>query len=176
MAQYPSHLVKTVPLKDGTNVVIRPIRPEDAAMEQAFVKALSDSSRYYRFMDAIRELPKPMLEHFTHIDYEHEMALVAVVHQNGADTQIGVARYVVYPDGKGCEFAVVVADAWHGKGVGTTLMRELMAVARAKGIESIEGIVLASNQKMLRLMKSLGFSIEAETGDPTLRHVKASII
>jgi acetyltransferase len=174
-ARYPEHLTKEVRLAGGDVITIRPIRPQDAAMEQAFVKALSDTSRYYRFMDAIRELPKPMLERFTHIDYEREMALIAITKHAGSELQIGVARYALNPGGKSCEFAIAVADAWHGKGVGSALMRELIAVARANGLESMEGIVLRSNQKMLQLAASLGFNVLPDAVDATLRRLEKAL-
>ena len=136
-------------------------------LEKAFVKKLSDYSRYYRFMQPIRELTPAMLEHFTHPDYDREMALIAIANQGGLEEEIGVARYVKYPDGRQCEFALAIADAWHGKGVGTALMQALMTYARSVGLESMEGFVLSTNQAMLKLVKFLGFSLEISNDDPT---------
>jgi acetyltransferase len=155
---YPAHLIKRVMLADGTPLTIRPIRPADMNLEKAFVKNLSDYSRYYRFMQPIRELSPAMLEHFTHPDYDREMALIALSSRDGQEEEIGAARYVKYPDGRHCEFALAVADKWQGRGVGTALMRELISAARSFGLESMEGFVLTSNQAMLKLVKFLGFS------------------
>jgi acetyltransferase len=155
---YPAHLIKRVMLADGTPLTIRPIRPADMNLEKAFVKNLSDYSRYYRFMQPIRELSPAMLEHFTHPDYDREMALIALSSRDGQEEEIGAARYVKYPDGRHCEFALAVADKWQGSGVGTALMRELISAARSFGLESMEGFVLTSNQAMLKLVKFLGFS------------------
>jgi acetyltransferase len=168
---YPSHLETHTQLRDGTDITIRPIRPEDAEKEQAFVRNLSDTSRYFRFMDALRELPRAMLARFTQIDYDREMALVAVIARDGAEQQIGVARYVINPDAETCEFALAVSDAWHGRGIGSRLMGCLMDVARTKGLRTIEGEVLANNQSMLKLMTALGFRIATSPEDRSLKIV-----
>ena len=164
---YPMHLITQKTLRDGTALTIRPIRPADMDLEKAFVKKLSDYSRYYRFMQPIRELTPAMLEHFTHPDYDREMALIALANQDGTEEEIGVARYVKYPDGRQCEFALAIADAWHGKGVGTALMQALMINARSVGLASMEGFVLSTNQAMLKLVRFLGFSLEISKDDPT---------
>jgi acetyltransferase len=172
---YPAHLITQNTLRDGTALTIRPIRPADMDLEKAFVKKLSDYSRYYRFMHPIRELSPAMLEDFTHPDYDREMALIALVTPRGTEEEIGVARYVKYPDGRQCEFALAVADAWHGKGVGTALMQELIANARLVGLESMEGFVLSTNQPMLKLVKFLGFSVEISSDDPTQMTVRKDL-
>ena len=172
---YPSHLVQSLALRDGTRVTIRPIRPEDAGIEQNFVRHLSDESRYYRFMDSVRELSPQMLEHFTRVDYERHMALIAVMQDEGAETQIGVARYVADGDRRRCEFAIVIADEWQQKGLGTGLMQALMAAARGAGIGSMEGEVLASNQRMLQFTTGLGFKARFDDQDPRMMRVIASL-
>jgi acetyltransferase len=172
---YPAHLITQIALRDGTVLTIRPIRPADMNLEKAFVKKLSDYSRYYRFMQPIRELTPAMLEHFTHPDYDREMALIVIANQDGVEDEIGVARYVKYPDGRQCEFALAIADAWHGKGVGATLMQALMANARSVGLESMEGFVLTTNQAMLKLVKFLGFSSEISNDDPTQLTVRKDL-
>jgi acetyltransferase len=172
---YPSHLVKTVQLNDGTDIVIRPIRAEDAETEAKFVRELSDESKYFRFMNTFHELSREMLVRLTQIDYHNEMALIAMVNRGGEDEQIGVARYVTNVDRKSCEFALVVADAWRGRGIAHHLMRELMDVARDRDLETIEGQVLANNRRMLRLMTSLGFQIERDSDDESIRQVVARL-
>jgi acetyltransferase len=169
---YPSHLVTRWQLPDGTSLVIRPIRPEDAGIEQAFVRNLSDEARYFRFMQAIDELSPQMLARFTQIDYDREMALIAVVEDDGKETEIGVARYVINPDNKSCEFAVVVADAWQKRGIAHRLMEQLMETARSHSLELVEGEVLASNHKMLQLAAKLDFSIEPSSDDPHVHHIR----
>jgi acetyltransferase len=165
---YPQHLVRKATLADGTVLTIRPIRPEDAQIEAEFVRNLSEESRYYRFMDTLRELSSQMLSHFTHVDYDRHMAFIAVTGEGARETEIAVARYIVSDDGTSCEFAVVVADAWQRKGVGTLLMRTLIETAGARGLRRMFGEVLTGNHKMLELMQRLGFQLKLDPGDPRL--------
>lgn len=171
VTHYPADLIRHLTLRDGTRIMIRPIRPEDREIEKEFVQNLSEESRYFRFLNAIRELSERTLTRFTRIDYSSEMALIAVIQEGERQIEIGVARYIVNPDGKSCEFAIVVADAWQHRGIGSLLMSQLMGAARDRGLETMEGLVLASNHKMLSLMAALGFRIEAVAGEPTLRTV-----
>ena len=175
MHPYPDHLVQQLMLRDGSVVTVRPIRPEDAEIEQQFVRNLSDESRYNRFMDSVRELSPRMLLHFTHVDYERHMALIAVSGHGGAELQVGVARYVVDADGRRCEFAIVIADDWQRKGLGTLLMQALMAAARTAGVRVMYGDVLASNQRMLQLMARLGFAARFDDDDPRQMRIEANL-
>jgi acetyltransferase len=168
---YPSHLTEHWLDAQGRRFTIRAIRPEDAAMEQAFVRGLSAESRYFRFVNAIHELSDRMLVRFTQIDYDREMALVAVTGSDERQEQIAVARYAMNPDGTSCEFAIVIADAWQGQGLGTRLMTRLMDAARERGLPTMEGFVLATNHRMLRLMEKLGFEVRQADDDPTMKHV-----
>ena len=172
---YPAHLVKRVQLNDGTDIVIRPIRPEDAESEAKFVRELSKESKYFRFMNSIHELSQEMLVRFTQIDYHNEMALTAVRQTPDGDEQIGVARYSTNLDKRSCEFALVVSDKWHGKGIAHHLMRNLMEVARDRELEVMEGQVLSENKRMLELMASLNFAIEVDPEDPAIRQVVAQL-
>jgi acetyltransferase len=168
---YPIHLVERVQLPDGTDLTIRPIRPEDAEMEQHFVRGLSEQTKYFRFMQAIKELTPEMLVRFTQIDYDREMALIGVVEQDGREVQVGVARYMARPGGNACEFAIVVSDHWRNRGIGARLMRSLMQNARTRGIRAMEGEVLTANTRMLALVQSLGFRIERDRTDPGIKLV-----
>ncbi len=159
---YPIHLVSRQILPDGTDLTIRPIRPEDAALEHAFVHGLSETSRHFRFAGALQDLSPAMLARFTQIDYDREMALIAVVGHGDTETEIGVARYVINPDGESCEFALVVADAWQHKGISHRLMNALMDVARNKGLRRMEGTVPADNRTMLNLVATLGFRFDTD--------------
>jgi acetyltransferase len=156
---YPAHLVSSWQPASGPAVTVRPIRPEDAELEQAFVRKLSPESRYFRFMDTLRELTPAMLVRFTQIDYDREMALVATVPDGAGEAEIGVCRYIANPDGESCEFALVIADDWQRKGLGRRLMGQLIDVARARGLRSMIGHVLAENRGMLQLCQGLGFVI-----------------
>ena len=168
---YPTHLVSQWQLVDGTDIVIRPIRPEDADLVKRFVHDLSDESKYFRFMNSVQELTEEMLARLTQIDYSREMALVAVTQDQSPETELGVARYAINPDGLSCEFALVVANNIAGKGLGQRLMIALMEAARSKGLEVIEGEVLSHNHNMLKLMNRMGFSIKPHAEDTGIMQV-----
>ncbi|MDD5242116.1 MAG: bifunctional acetate--CoA ligase family protein/GNAT family N-acetyltransferase [Sulfuricella sp.] len=168
---YPSHLVADWQLPDGTDITIRPIRPEDAEMVQEFVRGLSEEAKYFRFMNTMHELSQSMLVRFTQIDYDREMALMAITEIDGKETEIGVARYAINPDGESCEFAMVVADQWQHKAIGHKLMAGLIDAARDKGLKIMEGEVLASNHNMLKLVATLGFSATTSEDDPAIKRV-----
>ena len=177
---YPARYEQVWPLSGGGEYTIRPIHPGDAHMLQALVQSLSPQSRYYRFVSSMAELPPSMLARFTLIDYDREMALVAIVKQRSADADghivetermVGVSRYVTNPDSSSCEFALVVSDDFNGKGLGSRLMLSIMDVARDKGLSEIDGLVLANNPDMLKLMRRLGFSIKSYAEDPDFKIV-----
>lgn len=168
---YPSHLISNWQLADGSNITIRPIRPEDAEIEQAFVRGLSEESRYLRFMFSVQELSQSMLVRFTQIDYSREMALIAVTVEQDKEIELGVARFSINPDADSCEFALVVADNMQGKGLGQKLMIALMDAARAKGLKIMEGEVLKTNANMLKLMNRLGYSVAESSVDANIVRV-----
>ena len=172
---YPIQLVSQWQLSDGTNITIRPIRPEDAELVQAFVRGLSEESKYFRFMSSIQELTETMLVRFTQIDYSTEMALIAVALVQNREIELGVARYAINPDGDSCEFALVVADSFQGKGLGQKLMVVLMEAARSKGLSMIEGEVLSNNHNMLNLMMRLGFAIKTSEDDQSVMRVSRAL-
>ena len=132
------------------------------------MRRLSPEARYFRFMHAVEELTPEMLVRFTQIDYSREMALIAVVEEGGKEKQIGVARYVINPDGESGEFAIVVSDERQKQGIGTSLMKGLMLSARYHGMKILEGAVLAENSGMLTLMRSLGFAIARDPEDESV--------
>jgi acetyltransferase len=162
-------------MDDGTDIVIRPIRPEDAEKEARFVRELSAESRYFRFMNQLQELSQEMLVRFTQIDYHHEMALIAVVTVDGKDEQIGVARYTTNLDKTSCEFALTVSDDWQHRGIGHILMKDLMDIARHRDLTEMEGQVLSNNSKMLELVQTLGFRVSNDQDDPSIKQVVAQL-
>ncbi len=166
---YPQRLISEWTLPDGTEVTIRPIRPEDAELEIEFVRKLSPETKYFRFMNTMRELPPAMVVRLTQIDYDREMAFVATIEDEGQETQIGVCRYAVNPDGESCEFAVVVADDWQHRGLARRLMGVLIETARERGLEYMNGVFLASNERMLRFVQKLGFVLSNDPEDSTVK-------
>jgi acetyltransferase len=172
---YPAHLVRQWQPREGPAVTLRPIRPEDATIEQAFVQGLSAESRHFRFMNMLRELTPLMLARFTQIDYDREMAFVATFDDKGAEREIGVARYVTNPDGESCEFAIAVADEWQRRGLGRRFMTLLIEVACSRGLREMTGHVLADNRSMLALCQSLGFESAESTEGPQVRRVSLAL-
>lgn len=171
---YPARLEREWLLGDGTIVTIRPIRPEDAETEQRFVKKLSEQTRYMRFFTPISELTPQMLSRFTQIDYDREMAFIAMTTEKEEAIEVGVARYIVDATGECCEFAIVIADDWQHKGLGAKLMLYLMESAKEKGVKRMEGDVLSANTAMLDLMVALGFSSKP-TREVSLRRVEKAL-
>jgi acetyltransferase len=172
---YPTQLVSKWQLADGTDITIRPIRPEDAELVQEFVRGLSEESKYFRYMSSMQELTEIMLVRFTQIDYSREMALIAVTLVQDKEIQLGVVRYAINPDGDSCEFALVVADNIQGKGLGQKLMVSLMEAARSNGLSVIEGEVLSNNHNMLKLMAHLGFTIKSSEEDQGIMEVSKTL-
>jgi acetyltransferase len=175
IAPYPRELERRLALAGGDEVTLRPIRPEDAAMEEEFVAGLSEESRHMRFLSSLRSLTPAMLARFTQIDYDREMALVAVREEGGRERELAVCRYATLADGRSCEFAIVVADAWQRRGLGRRMMAALIEIARARGLEEMVGLVHAANTPMLRLTEGLGFVREPQQGDPGTRRMALAL-
>jgi RimJ/RimL family protein N-acetyltransferase/acyl carrier protein len=141
----------------GTAVHVRPIRADDLEREAQFVRHLSTEARYQRFMVTLRELSPGKLIQLTDVDQVRHVALVATVERDGRQELVGVVRYIVDASGTGCEFAIALDDAWHGSGLAGVLMQRLLDIARARGLATMHGLVLASNTAMLKLARQLGF-------------------
>ncbi len=159
--QYESHAV----LRDGTEVLIRPIRPEDAEAHYAFISSFSRETSYYRFFSFEKELADEQMTRFTQIDYDREMAIIAVVERGGRELTIGVNRLVYYAHSDEYEFAIVVADEWQQSGIGSILMEKLIAISKDRKLKSIYGLVLSDNYKMLNFVKKFGFQIAGYEDD-----------
>ena len=171
----PPEIFENWTLFDGSAATLRPIRPSDMEFEQAFVRNLSPQSKFKRFMSGLRELSPEQLYKFTHPDHSREAAYVVIRSTVAGEEEIGVARFVVDADGENCEFAVTVADAWQGKGVGGRLMRALLRDARARGLKRMEGYVLATNTRMLEFVRKLGFEVDLNADDPGVRLVRRAL-
>jgi acetyltransferase len=166
---YPTALESDMELADGTKLRVRPVRPEDADLERAFVASLSEQTRYFRFFYRLHQLTPAMLARFTQVDYDREVALLALApdpsHMAG-EMIVGITRYIANHDGESAEFAVVVADAWHGRGIGRMLMERIIACAKKRGFKRLEGIVLRANQGMIKFSEQLGFEIHDDPDEP----------
>jgi acetyltransferase len=158
---------------NGVAVEVRPIRPDDLPLEADFVQHLSPDARYQRFMVTVNALPEKKLHYLTEVDQVRHVALAATVERDGRPTLVGVARYVVDPAGTSCEFAIAIDDAWQRSGLAGILMLALIGVARARGLSTMEGLVLTTNTRMLKFTRQLGFAQQRDPEDrDTVRVVR----
>lgn len=157
---YPLQWIKSAVLRDGVEVLLRPIRPEDTPLEARLVKRTSRESLYFRFFGYISGMDEKFLSRFTHIDYDREMAIVAIVEIQGEPQIIGVVRVVGDGWRESCEYAILVDDAWHGKGLGSLLTEYIIEIARAQGYKRITATFLKANNAMRRLFQRKGFKIK----------------
>jgi GNAT superfamily N-acetyltransferase len=158
----------TETLRDRHQVLIRPIRPQDGPAEAAFIEGLSLQARRFRFLGQVASPSEALVERLTDIDWVHDAAFVAVVHEDGRERIVGVARYASDADGARCECAVTVAEGWEEKGLGTALMQHLIEVARARGIRTMVAVVSADNLRMRELAGHLGFVAGHDPAAPDL--------
>ncbi len=165
----PAHLERHWTAPDGTTLVIRPIVGDDEPFEQAFVDSLSRDTSYRRLFSG-RTPQRDEIARWTHIDYDREMAFVAIDPRAEPPRMCGVARYV-REAGDAAAFAIVLADDWQHRGLGTALMRALIDAARAAGIATLSDVTMADNLSMLSLVRRLGFRVASEAGDATLRRI-----
>ena len=175
MAEYPQQLERRRTLADGRAVLIRPIRADDEPREREFFAQLSPESRQQRFMKFVRTVPDAMLQYLTHVDYDRHMAFVCEAQVAGGPELVGQARYFANPDGRSCEFAVVIADAWHKTGIAGLLMEALLRAAQEHGFATMEGLVLRENREMLRFVKALGFEATPDPLEPTMARVEKKL-
>ncbi|MEO8367440.1 MAG: GNAT family N-acetyltransferase [Pseudoxanthomonas sp.] len=146
-------------LRDGSQVLIRPIRGEDAPAERAFIEALSPDARHNRFLGQVGHPSDAMVKHFVELDFVHELGFVAVDQAGDADVFLGVGRYSTGPGDNptSCECAVSVLDAWQGRGLGTALMTHLIEAAKERGVTRMWSLDAVENNKMRDLANHLGF-------------------
>lgn len=146
---------------DGSRIFVRPVKPEDAPLFTAFFKTLSPTTIYYRFFGALKELNPEMLAHLTQIDYDREIALVSIDEESKTDNMLGIARIIGDPDARTGELAILVGDAWQGKGIGGKLT--VHAKHRNHKLFQIRTIVLAVAVRDLQ--RRIGKIIVTENAD-----------
>jgi RimJ/RimL family protein N-acetyltransferase len=154
----PDALAETVTLNDGTEVTIRPIRPDDAPRLQATFHRLSPETIFYRFLGQPKDLPDEQAHRLANVDYDSHMAFVAVMD----DEVIGVARYAEPNWGEDgvAEAGVIVEDAYQSKGLGTMLLKRLIDYGLEHGIHTFAATIHHSNQKILRFLRYSGLPVE----------------
>lgn len=165
---YPTQYVKPWTMKNGADVTIRPIRPEDEPLMTPFHERLSERTvqlRYFYPMRLSQRIEHERLSRITFIDYDREMALVAEARdeRSGNPQIIAAARLIKLYGGEDAEFTVLVSDAYQGQGLGSEMLRQLIDIGRAEGLKHIYGDILGDNRSMLRVTTSMGFR---EIGEP----------
>jgi acetyltransferase len=172
IAPYPNEYERTIEIPEIGTIQIRPIRPEDAPILKIFFATLSQQTIYFRFFAPLKQLPFEMLARFTQIDYDREIAMVAI-HENAAGNEemMAVGRIIKGIDPTTAEFSILTGDRWHGRGIGAALLGLCLEIAKAQGVRDIWGCVLSDNTQMLALGRKLRFTIRrsAEGGEYELR-------
>ena len=170
--RYPAEWIDRWTMHDGSIATVRPILLQDAPLEAALVEGLSSESRYARFLVGGGRLTDEMLAAYTQIDYVNHMALVvSVARADGTGEDLIADGRFVIEDGV-AEFAMLVADAWQGKGVGRRLFATLVRAARVSGAREVFGEVLSTNRRMIGLARDAGFRVTAVPGDATVCTVR----
>jgi len=173
--RYPAHLSRTWTLASGESLSVRPVRHDDGALEEAFVRALSLESRYQRMLSGGVKVTPEWIESMTHIDYRRHMAFAVTTGIGGIEQFVGVGRYVVDATTPSADVALAIADTWQGGGLGRRLLATLLEHAQSAAVQQIVGVVLATNAAMLRLARSMGFSVNAEPGDATVMRIRRDL-
>jgi len=150
----------------GEMVTIRPIRLTDVVMESEFIHRLSSETKQFRFLATVNELPAPELVRLCNVDKKHSMAFVATVRQDGREVEIGVSRYAPNSHSDVREVAVTVADEWQHRGLGASLMNQLIRTARTQGIKQLYSVNLSNDTAMSALATELGMSSIPDPSDP----------
>lgn len=166
---YPKELEQQIDWR-GRKLLIRPIRPEDETTLADLIGSLNAEDSRMRFFGTMRKLPRSQLARFTQIDYDREIALVAIERNaEGVERSLGEARMVADPDNAAAEFAILVASDVKGGGLGRRLMESLIDCARNRGIGQLHGETLNENQRMQDLARKLGFELKTGPGVVEMR-------
>lgn len=164
---FPAEFVETVTLRDGQPILLRPILPEDEPIHAQFINSVSKEDLYNRFFSDVGEFNHEALANLTQIDYDREMAFVAVAFDENGPSIIGVARALITPDNSDAEFAILVRSDLKGKGLGKLLMQKIISYCQIKGTKQMSGMTMPTNRGMLSLAQSLGFELDVQFADGT---------
>ena len=148
----------TLRSKQGEAITLRFVEPRDGEELQNYFRSLSTRSRYNRFLGAMSELPKPVLDRFTHVSEAAGFTVVATMMIDGFETIVGESRYVFHPEAESFEFGISIDDRWQGHGIGTALLKNLECRAAAFGAQKLFGDTLRSNNGMMSLARKSGYA------------------
>lgn len=166
---YPKELEEPAQLRDGTAILIRPIRSEDESTHKAFDLALSKEDRYKRYFAELPSFSHEQLARQTQIDYSREMAFIATqTDVNGQAQTLGVVRAVSSLDGQSAEFAMAIRSDLKKQGLGTLLLKKMIGYCRDKKMQSLHGMTMIENAGMAQLARKLGFSVKFDREDDVI--------
>jgi acetyltransferase len=157
---YPIKYSTIHKLRDGSEVLFRPIRSEDEQLVVQLFKTFSEETIRFRFFQAIKEINHEVLSMYCNIDYDREMTIVTEITEKGKKQIIGMVRLIVEPDCESGEVAVVVGDPWQNRGIGSQLFRYIVRISKDMGLKRIFGEILSENTKMIHICCKNGFTIE----------------
>lgn len=160
IAPYPSQYESYHTLKDGTVILLRPIRPEDEPLILELFNTFSKETIVHRFFHVIKVTTHEQLVRYTQIDYEREIAIIAVGQPPGRERIFGIIQLIFEPEEEKAEFAIVVGDPWQGRGLGSKLMDVCLSVAKQRGVKLLWGEIIPENIPMINLSKKMGFNIK----------------
>jgi RimJ/RimL family protein N-acetyltransferase len=152
-------------LRDGTRVLVRPLRETDRLREEAFIRRLSPEARRFRFLGDFKSPTPELINQLMHVDYDNDMAFVALAHDDGELREVGISRYSRIEGSTACEFAITVSDDWCGRGLAVLLMRHLMDIARKHKLVRMFSMDDVNNEPMRVLANFLGFKREINPDD-----------
>ena len=156
----PSTYESCIELRNGVEVFLRPISPEDMNLITDLFNKLSPRSRYLRFMTHLRELPEELLHRFTHLDHASEFALACLVEEDGRDAIIAVGRYALDPNENIADLALVVRDDWQHRGLGKSLLSKIIAIGKEHGISRFGSVMDPQNDIMKQTLRELGCQVK----------------
>jgi acetyltransferase len=162
ISPYPTEYERTVLIKGGRTVFLRPIRPEDEPLEEEMFKTFSLQTRRFRFFGPIGDITHEMLVRYSQIDYDREIAIIAEVEESGKKKMAGVVRLISDPYNENAEYAIVIGDPWQGQGLGTIMTRYILDIAKSRGIKKVFAYLLEDNFDMRHLFQKFGFSVEKD--------------
>ena len=175
-SEYPAQYEKTLNLRDESRIFLRPIKPTDDALMIEMFNSLSAETIHLRFFSTLKHMSKEQLEKFTHIDYEKQMAIVALMRKDDRDKIVAVGRYNLLEDEPGAaEFAIVVRDIDQGRGIGTEVLNHLAHVAKLQGVHRIIGYILNENSRMFAMLRRSGLKMTTKNWDRGIARVDIPI-
>jgi acetyltransferase len=176
MSHYPEEYQKLYILADGTKIFLRPIKASDDNLLLELFNALTPETIHLRFFSTLKYMPKEVLEQFTHVDYDKQMAIVALIDENDRERMVGVGRYTLLADEPGAaEFAIVVQDSMQGRGIGSAILYHLAHVAKLQNVHTIVGYIINENHKMFGALKKSGLTMKRKFWDRGITRVDIPI-